>query len=78
MEFCAATAVIVSAISVLFAAPHHVMNTDIPWHIVCYAIPGAVIGGYLARIIAVNIKYIYLKVFAGLWVSLSSTYLLVF
>lgn len=73
---CAATAVIITAITVLTGLVYHLLHTDIPWQLAAFAIPGAVIGGYIARGFAYFLGPHRLKILAGLWIVGSSVYLL--
>jgi uncharacterized protein len=73
---CAATAVIVTAITVLIGMVYHLLYTDIPWLLAAFAVPGAVIGGYIARGFAYFLGPHRLKILAGLWIVGSSVYLL--
>ena len=72
----AATAVIVSAISVLVGAPWHLANSDLPWTILILVIPGAILGGWLARRIAYWLGAKRLKIMASLWIVGSSFWLI--
>lgn len=76
LYICVAPAVIVSAITVISAAPWHLLNTDIEWEIVVLAAPGAMIGGYIARPIAEKLGAKRLKLLAATWISVSSLYLM--
>lgn len=73
---CAATAVIVTALTVLSGIAFHLTSTEMPWLLAALAIPGALIGGYLARGFALWLGPYRLKVLAGLWIVGSSSYLL--
>lgn len=73
---CAATAVVITAITVLSGIVFHLVHTDVPWLLAAFAVPGAVIGGYLARGFAYWLGPYRLKVLAGLWIVGSSSYLL--
>lgn len=73
---CAAVAVSVSALAVLCGSVYHLLYTDIPWTLLCFAIPGAVFGASLARPIALWLGAFRLKVVAGVWILASSSYLL--
>ena len=73
----AASAVIVSAVSVLAGAPWHLDNTDLPWRILILVIPGAILGGWLARRIAYSLGAKRLKILASLWIIGSSLWLII-
>ena len=73
---CAATAVIISACTVLFGIVFHLSYTEMPWLLAAFAIPGAILGGYIARSFAYYLGSYRLKILAGSWIVLSSCYLL--
>lgn len=73
---CTGTACVISAISVLSGAIFHIGGGHIPWEIVILAAPGALIGGFLARPIALWLGALRLKTIDGLWIIGSSLYLL--
>lgn len=73
---CAASAVIITAVTVVSGMIFHYLNTDIPWALAAFAVPGAVIGGYLARRFAYFLGPHRLKIVAGVWIVGSSCYLL--
>ena len=73
---CAATAVILSATTVLIGLPFHLFNTDLPWQILAIVIPGAIFGGYIARPVAYFLGNMRLKILAAMWIILSSGYML--
>lgn len=85
-------AVIVSVISVLTGVWYHIANMTLStrvdevtqtlvsaprWEVVILAIPGALIGGYMASLFATLLGTQKLKIFASLWIILSALYLLV-
>ncbi len=72
----AATAVIISAASVLAGVPWHLANTELPWSILILVMPGAILGGWLARRIAYSLGARRLKLFASLWIVGSSLWLI--
>lgn len=72
----AAVAVIVSAVSVLVGVSHHLISVDLPWHLLALIIPGAMLGGYVANRFAYWLGPRRLKIFAALWITLSSAYML--
>jgi uncharacterized membrane protein YfcA len=71
-----AIAVVVSVVTVLSGVSFHLATDKIIWEIVILAIPGAMIGGYVARYIAIWLGSQPLKILAALWIVLSSFYLL--
>lgn len=73
---CAATAVIITAVTVLSGMVFHLIHTEIPWLLAAFAVPGAIIGGYIARGFAYFLGPHRLKILAGVWIVGSSVYLL--
>jgi len=65
-----AVAVIVSAITVWSAIPYHLIEPNIYWNIVIFAGPGAVVGGIIARYLALAISPKKLKTLFSVWVFL--------
>ena len=72
LNFAVASAVCVSAISVLFALPHHIFSNFISYEILTYAAPGALIGGILARTLATHLGAHKLKIATSVWIILSA------
>lgn len=72
----AAIAVIVSALSVLAGVGHHLSVGSQPWELLAFIIPGAMLGGYVANHFAYWLGPKRLKIFAALWITLSSLYML--
>ncbi len=72
-----AVAVVVSVITVITGVWYHVINGNIIWSVGLTAIPGAMLGGYLARLFASWLGPLWLKTFASLWIILSSAFLIV-
>ncbi|MDZ3830191.1 MAG: sulfite exporter TauE/SafE family protein [Sphingopyxis sp.] len=68
-------ACVISAVSVLAGAIWHVDAGTIPWEVVLLAGPGAMVGGFLARPIALWLGALRLKTLDGLWIVGSSLYL---
>ncbi len=71
-----AVAVVVSVLTVLSGVTYHVINNNIVWPIGLTAIPGAMLGGYLARLFAAWLGPLWLKTFASLWIIFSSGFLI--
>lgn len=71
-----APAVIVSAISVLAGAIWHLQMDTVNWTIVTLAVPGAMLGGYIASGIALAVGAFRLKLAASLWIVGSSLWLI--
>jgi uncharacterized protein len=71
-----AVAVVVSAITVVSGVTYHVINGNIVWPIGLMAIPGAMIGGFVARLFAMWLGPLWLKTFASLWIIFSSAFLI--
>jgi uncharacterized protein len=72
-----AVAVVVSVITVLSGVIYHVVNGNIVWSIGLSAIPGAMLGGFLARLLAMWLGPLWLKTFVSLWIIASSAFLIV-
>lgn len=74
---CTGTAVVISAISVLSGALYHVQAGTIVWEVVVLAGPGAALGGFIARPVALWLGPNRLKTADGGWIVLSSLYLII-
>ena len=74
---CTGTAVTISSISVLAGAPFHIIGGDVAWEVVALAVPGAALGGYVARPLALWLGANRLKTLDGCWIVASSLYLIV-
>ena len=72
-----AVAVVVSVLTVIAGAGYHVANGNIVWPVALTAIPGAMIGGFVARLFAAWLGPLWLKTFASLWIIFSSAFLIV-
>lgn len=72
---CTGTACVISAVSVLSGLVWHVGAGTVPWEVVLLAAPGAALGGFLARPVALWLGARRLKTVDGLWIVLSSLYL---
>ena len=69
-------ATVISAVSVLSGAIWHIDAGTVPWEIVVLAGPGALVGGFIARPIALWLGSLRLKTLDGAWIVMSSAYLL--
>jgi uncharacterized membrane protein YfcA len=67
---------VISAASVIAGLVWHVGAGTVPWEVVVLAAPGAALGGFLARPIALWLGARLLKTAAGLWIVGSSLYLI--
>ncbi|WP_369025970.1 sulfite exporter TauE/SafE family protein [Qipengyuania sp. RANM35] len=73
---CTGAACLISSISVLSGAIWHVEAGTMQWEVVLLAGPGAALGGFLARPIALWLGARRLKTMDGAWIVLSALYLL--
>lgn len=73
---CTGAACLISSISVIAGAIWHVEAGTIQWEVVLLAGPGAALGGFLARPIALWLGARRLKTLDGSWIVLSALYLL--
>ncbi|GIU39948.1 hypothetical protein TUM4637_42120 [Shewanella hafniensis] len=73
-----ATGVVVSAITVWSASPIHIFSTNSQalFELVLFAGPGAVIGGLLARKLALYLPVKVLKLFFSIWIILTGVVML--
>jgi uncharacterized membrane protein YfcA len=71
-----AIAVVVSVVTVISGASYHLVNGNVIWPIALMAIPGAMIGGFIARLFAVWLGPLWLKTFASVWIIASSAFLI--
>jgi len=74
---CTGTACVISSVSVLVGIIWHIEVGTISWEIVLLAGPGAVLGAFLARPIALWLGARKLKTLDGTWIVLSAVYLIV-
>ena len=70
------TACVLSALHVLSGAVWHIEVGHVPWEVVVLAAPGAALGGFLARPIALWLGALRLKTLDGFWIIGSSLFLL--
>ena len=73
---CTGAACLISSISVLAGVVWHIEIGHIPWEVVLLAGPGAAVGGFMARPIALWLGARRLKTLDGSWIVLSALYLL--
>ena len=73
---CTGAACLISSISVISGAIWHVEAGTIQWEVLLLAGPGAALGGFLARPIALWLGARRLKTMDGSWIVLSAIYLL--
>ncbi len=73
---CTGTACVISSVSVLAGSVWHIQHGTIPWEVVLLAGPAAALGGFLALPIALWLGARRLKTLDGLWIILSSCYLI--
>ena len=71
-----AAAVVISAITVITGVWVHLWDGNIVWPIALMAIPGAMVGGFIARLFALWLGPLWLKTFASIWITASSLYLI--
>lgn len=73
---CVGTACVISAVSVMAGLVWHVGQGTVQWEVVLLAAPGAMLGAFLARPIALWLGPRKLKTAGGAWIALSAVYLL--
>ena len=73
---CTGAACLISSVSVIAGSVWHVEAGTIAWEVVLLAAPGAMLGGFLARSIALWLGARRLKTLDGAWIVLSACYLL--
>lgn len=76
LVLCTGTAVVISSLSMLLGAPYHVLAGHVAWEVVVLAAPGAMLGGYLARPIALRLGANAMKTLDGCWIVASGLYLI--
>ena len=76
LMLCTGTAVVISSLSMLLGAPYHVLAGHVVWEVIVLAAPGALLGGYLARPIALRLGANAMKTLDGCWIVGSSLYLI--
>ena len=70
------TACVISSISMITGVVWHIEHETVQWEVVLLAAPGAMIGAFLARPIALWLGPFRLKTAGGAWIALSAVYLL--
>ena len=73
---CTGAACLISSVSVIAGSIWHIEAGTIAWEVVLLAAPGAILGGFLARPIALWLGARRLKTLDGAWIVLSACYLL--
>ena len=73
---CVGTACVISSISVVLGLVWHVEHGTMQWEVVLLAAPGAMLGAFLARPLALWLGPRKLKTLGGLWIVISAVYLL--
>lgn len=73
---CTGAACLISSISVIAGSIWHIGAGTVQWEVVLLAAPGAALGGFLARPIALWLGARRLKTLDGSWIVLSALYLL--
>jgi uncharacterized membrane protein YfcA len=76
LVLCTGAAVVISAVVVLLGAPFHILAGNVRWEVIALAGPGAALGGYLARPIALWLGANRMKTLDGVWIVASGLYLL--
>lgn len=74
---CTGAACVISSVSVISGSMWHIGEGHMPWEVVLLAGPGAALGGFLARPIAIWLGARRLKTIDGAWIVLSALYLIV-
>lgn len=76
LDVCIASAVIVSALTVLAATPYHLSAGNVVFEILVFAAPAVVLGGFLARRLAHWLGAFRLKLGTAIWITVSSSILI--
>ena len=67
-----AMGVIISSITVLTAAFHHIVVIEsVNWQVVMFAVPGAIIGGTMAYLLSEKLGPMRLKIFFSTWIIIT-------
>lgn len=75
MVLCVGTACVISAVSCIAGPVWHIEAGTVAWEVVLLAAPGAMLGAFLARPIALWLGARRLKTAGGLWIVASALYL---
>ena len=75
MVLCVGTACVISAVSCIAGLVWHIEAGTVAWEVVLLAAPGAMLGAFLARPIALWLGACRLKTAGGLWIVASALYL---
>ena len=75
MVLCVGTACAISAISCIAGLVWHIEQATVQWEVVLLAAPGAMLGAFLARPIALWLGARWLKTAGGIWIAGSAAYL---
>lgn len=73
---CVGTACVISAVSVIAGLAWHIQADTVQWEVVLLAAPGAMLGAFFARPIALWLGPRKLKTAGGAWIVASALYLL--
>ncbi|QYJ07772.1 sulfite exporter TauE/SafE family protein [Qipengyuania flava] len=76
MVLCVGTACVISAVSCIAGLVWHVEAGTVQWEVILLAAPGAMLGAFLARPIALWLGARRLKTAGGAWIVLSACYLI--
>ncbi|MBX7527691.1 sulfite exporter TauE/SafE family protein [Qipengyuania vesicularis] len=76
MVLCVGTACVISAVSCIAGLLWHIDAQTVQWEVVLLAAPGAMLGAFLARPIALWLGARRLKTAGGVWIIASALYLL--
>jgi uncharacterized membrane protein YfcA len=76
LVLCTGAAVVISAIVVLLGAPFHILAGNVRWEVIALAAPGAAVGGYIARPVALWLGATRMKTLDGAWIVASGLYLI--
>ena len=76
MVLCVGTACLISAVSCMAGLVFHVEQGNVQWEVVLLAAPGAMLGAFLARPIALWLGARWLKTAGGVWIAASAAYLI--
>ena len=75
MVLCVGTACVISAVSCIAGLVWQIEQATVQWEVVLLAAPGAMLGAFLARPIALWLGARWLKTAGGVWIAASAAYL---